>query len=281
MPTVLTVRIQDAARSPALTTLCAGYELQAWRATDLVDDLFSRHLASFALSYTDYRRIDGDTAAKLLRRAAETVYSTDKYKRRGEFGELILHAAVIDFFGALPAVSKIYYKDSDNDTVKGFDSVHIVPVGEQIELWLGEAKFYTDASSAARAAADSIGEHLERDFLKREFAAITNKIDPAWPEAQRVSDLIDSANSLDEIATSITMPVLLTYDSTAVDTWDRVSPEYISDLEQEAVSIWETFTGAMTTNSLPITLQLILVPLESKDRLQNLMHEKLRVWQHI
>ena len=51
----------------------------------------------------------------------------DVIKKRGEFGELILHVILRDYFNTTPLVSKIFFKDTDGFTVHGFDSVHIGP----------------------------------------------------------------------------------------------------------------------------------------------------------
>lgn len=251
-----------------------------WRAPDLVQDLFFRHLASFALSFTEFNQITGDTAGRSLSRAAKVVYSTDKYKRRGEFGELILHAIARDFFTAQPAVSKIYYKDSDNDTVKGFDSVHIVENDGEIELWLGEVKFYSDLKRAISDVTAELKLHLAGNFLKREFVAITNKLDAQWPHSQAVARMLDEANSLDDIVSSIVMPVLLTYNSKATQKWDVVGPDYLADLHEESQAALEDFRKKLNV-PVSVTLQLILLPLEDKDRLTRLFHEKLKVWQHL
>lgn len=279
MQSVLTIRVQHMELRPSLTVLCAGYELDAWRAAALVDDLFQRHLASFALSYTDFNTINGENAARSLKHAAQIVYSTDKYRRRGEFGELLLHAALIDFFGARPAVSKIYYKDSDNDTVKGFDSVHIVETQDSIEIWLGEAKFYKNASQAIGEALESLNDHLERDFLRREFIAITNKLDRNWAHSEVVRDMLDGARSLNDIVQSLVIPVLVTYNSEAVNAWSQVCPQYVDQLRAEAHAAWTRFDLGKLSARFEVTLQLILLPLADKDHLLELMHQKLNVYQ--
>ncbi|POH62594.1 DUF1837 domain-containing protein [Cryobacterium zongtaii] len=278
---VLQVRFQDAALSPALSVLCAGFELGDWRAQSLTDDLFQRHLTSFALSYSEHDAITGATAARSLKRAAEVVYATNKYRRRGEFGELILHAALVDFFGATPAVSKIYYKDSDNDTVKGFDSVHLVAASDSVEIWLGEAKFYKDLNSAIDEAAKSISDHLTRDFLRREFVAITNKLDSNWPHAVEFADALDEATSLDDIAKTIVIPVLITYESEASAAAVAHDSDYIAAIELEAREAWSRFARKDLGTKLTVTLQLILLPMQSKERLLNLMHQKLNLYKHL
>ena len=126
-------------------------------------------LPEFALDHTEQQNINAGSAARALRNAAQRVYQTDKFKKRGEFGELLLHIAVRQVFGSIPAISKIYYKDSVNATVKGFDCVHIVDAPQSLELWLGEVKFY---ESAARAITDVVKEleaHTQHDYLRREF----------------------------------------------------------------------------------------------------------------
>ena len=277
---VLRSRLNDQSLSPTLIVVCAGFEGGAWRAQDLVDDLFQRHLPSFALSFTDLTSIDGETAARSLKQAADIVYNTNKYGSRGEMGELILHGVAKDFFGALPAVSKIYYKDSANDTVKGFDCVHVTETQGELVLWLGEVKFYSNLAQAIRDAADELRSHLEAEFLKREFLAITNKLDPAWPHTESLIEMLDAANSLDDIVSSIRVPVLLTYDSKAVADSNAVSPEYVAALEIEARTAWESFASKLDL-PLPVTLELILLPVEEKARLAGLFHQKLSIYKHL
>lgn len=280
MTTVHQIRFQDLGSSPSLTALCAGFEDGVWRADPLTEDLFDRHLASFALSYTDFQSVNGDTAARMLRKAAEAVYSTQKYGRRGEFGELILHAAARDFFSAQPAISKIHFKDSPNDTVKGFDSVHIVEANGDIEFWLGEVKFYESLTGAISDVTKELKDHLNADFLRREFTAITNKLDPNWPHTEKVIALLDRARTLDEIRDRLTIPVLLTYDSGAIANHSATTEEYLGQLEIEVRAGLATFIEKLDVTH-PVTLHLILAPLESKKRLANLFHQRLGIWKHI
>lgn len=277
---ILTCRSQDLDRVPGLTLLCAGYEQKSWRAQQFVDDMFMRHLPSFALSYTQFQAINGDTAGQALKRAAHSVYATNKYEKRGEFGELILHGVARDFFGAESAVSKIFYKDSANDTVKGFDSVHVVLAEGEIEVWLGEVKFYSDLSAAIASATAELKLHLEADFLRKEFIAITNKLDKDWPHFDAFTQMLDTANSLDEIADRLVIPVLLTYNSDAVCQWDSVCNEYTEELIAEAEAAWAKFSDSLDL-PLEVRIQLILVPVEDKARLQGLFHQKLKLWQHL
>ncbi len=278
---VLQVRVHVAPKSVSVDALCAGYELGTWRAAQLVEDIFDRHLLTFALSYSELERMTSQTAVQSIRDAAMSVYSTDKYQKRGEFGELLLHAALVDFYRAEPAVSKIYYEDSSNDVVKGFDSVHIVGDEEgRLKIWFGEAKFYSDLDSAIASALADIDAHLQSDFLKKEFIFIGRKVDATWPHADAFKALIARSRSLDEISTSIVMPIFLTYDSDVVGNHDVVSPEYVSELSSEVEAALGRFESKLR-KPLEVEIRLILVPLKSKTRLVDLMHAKLRAMQGI
>ena len=167
---VLEVRVTFLDRDPELTVVCPGYELGRWRAEELARDVFDRHLLTFALSYTEYADVSYDTAAQSLRKAAQAVYKTEKYSKRGEFGELLLHSITRDIFGSEPAISKIYFKDAVNDTVKGYDAVHVVEIGGELELWLGEVKFYESLDQAIRDVTDELRVHLSIDYLRSVIA---------------------------------------------------------------------------------------------------------------
>lgn len=278
---VLQVRVQLVPNSVVVDALCAGYELGEWRARQLVEDVFDRHLLDFALTYTEAKNVSSSTAMQSIRDAAVSVYSTEKYRRRGEFGELLLHAALVDFYGAEAAVSKIYYEDSSNDVVKGFDSVHVVADSNgEMKIWLGEAKFYSALDGAMDSVLEDIQAHLAIDFLRKEFVFITRKVDASWPHAQQFKALIARARSLDDISSSIVMPVFLTYDSDAVDSHDVVGDSYIAAMTKETTTALSRFESRLT-KPLEVEIRLILLPLKSKTRLVELMHEKLKALQGI
>lgn len=168
------MRVQRLDLTPTLTALCAGYEGGEWRAKALANHMME-WLPEFALNYTERQTFGPNNGVRLLREAAQRVYTTKKFENRGEFGELLLHIAARQVFNTLPAISKIYYKDADNDTVKGFDSVHVLATATTLELWVGEVKFYEDINAAIRDVTQELGLHTAPGYLRREAAAITNK----------------------------------------------------------------------------------------------------------
>ena len=263
--------VHDVARSPGLTAGSAGYEKRQWRNEALAEYLFE-WLPEFALQYSDLEELNSTTARKLLKKAATTVYTTDKYQKRGEFGELLLHAILREAFNSQPAISKLYFKTSTNETVKGFDAVHVVENGDELELWLGEVKFQKDASDAIRKVTKELKDHTDGDWLRREFILIDSKIDTRWRHAPAVRALISDRTSLDIIFKRVCIPVLLTYESETVEAHAEVSEEFRSALETELENVYSRFAS----NALPpLRIHLFLIPLSKKDALIEILQRKL------
>jgi hypothetical protein len=262
----------DSTASPPLAGFHVGYESGVWRYTDLVKALI-RALPDFALTASEKAALDHDNALRLLAEAARTVYQTDKYGKRGEFGELLLHVVLTRHFDTVPAISKLYYKDGPNETVKGFDAVHVVVTADDLELWLGEVKFYSSIGSAINAVVEELEAHAQRAYLRNEFHFVRNKIDPAWPHADRLKALLDPEVSLDQVFDRIRVPVLLTYESPTVAGASAVSEEFSRALEEELRGHHATFSGKALPEQLSIIL--ILIPLAEKKPILDLLHQRL------
>jgi Cap4 SAVED domain len=263
---------------PRLHGVCAGYESGKWRA-----DQLSRHLMDwlpeFSLSYSERESINHTNLVSQLRKAAQIVYDTDKYDRRGEFGELILHALMRETIGTQSAISKIYFKDAVNNTVKGFDAVHVLATETALELWLGEVKFYKDIGQAIKDVVPELEAHFQDDYLKKEFVLIANKLDPNWDGTQKVKDLLHRNRSLDEVVTAVVVPVLLTYDSATVKNFSQASQQYKAALETELAAIHQKF---VTKNKVTkVRIELFLFPMASKDDLLDQLHKRLKAAQDL
>lgn len=270
--------VHQVSSARALTGACAGFETGAWRAQVMADYLMES-LPDFCLTYSEYSRISHESAIALIRRAARSVYTTNKFQKRGEFGELLLHVVMKSFMNTLPAVSKIYYKDAGNDTVKGFDAVHVVPTDAGLELWLGEVKFYSDISQAIRDVSAELQAHLETKYLKGEFIAIMNKIDDGWPHADQLRRLLDEKTSLDQVFEAFCIPVLLTYDGEVTSRHNAFTDAYKAELLAEFAEISERFNSK--NSGIPHRIHLFLVPLKTKQALLTLLDDKLKALQSI
>ncbi|MCY1293809.1 hypothetical protein D9M68_591640 [compost metagenome] len=265
--------------------LCAGFERGVWRRDQLASHVME-WLPEFALNHSEIEEIGHRNAVKMIKKAASIVYKTEKYGLRGEFGEILLHIAIRQIYQTLPAVSKIYYKSSANETVKGFDAVHVVKSGDDLELWIGETKFYNEINRAIYDVSKEIVDHVETDYLRSEFILIQNKIDPQWPEASALKKLLNSNTSLDLVFKKACIPVLLTYDSDAVNASSAVDQSYLNSLLSEINNSFSSLREKISekykdrfNQTLPITVHAILIPLKSKKELIEALDIRLKALQ--
>jgi hypothetical protein len=277
-PRFFEVRVQLLQEDTELTAVCAGYELKAWRHKQLAGHLI-RWLPEFALTYSELKKLKGYNAADLIAKAARSVYMSDKYKKRGEIGELLLHVICREVFDTYPAITKYFYKDSSNNTVKGFDAVHVIVTQSGLELWLGESKFYQDIGEAIAAAIKDLKSHTERDYMRAEFVTVRNMLDKKWPHAAKLEKLIHPNVSLDEIFEAVCIPVLLTYDSDVIASYNEVSDEFKKDFEAEVLKHHRSFASKNPLKN--IRVHLFLFPAKSKDKLLAEFDARLKACQAI
>lgn len=263
---------------PGLTGICASYEMNEWRYSRLSEHLFE-YLTEFTLKYSEFSLVNGTNAAQKLRECAKIVYQ--KYhSRRGEFGELLLHAVLREIYHSVPAISKIYFKDGPNEVVKGFDAVHIVKNSEgKLELWLGEVKFYQDIHQAISAVVPEIKAHLNADYLRNEFMAVIHKIDNSAPYADFLRRLLDPNSSLDQVFDSICIPVLLTYDSNTVRSHSSFCDDYKRQIETELRGHYSSFMASL--GKANVKVHLFLLPLKEKQILLQHLNTRLTAWQSL
>lgn len=281
----LNIIFHEADRFGDNLTLCAGFERGEWRNDQLADHMME-WLPEFSLNHSELNEIGHHNALRLIKKAAKIVYQTEKYGRRGEFGEILLHIAIRQVYKTLPAVSKIYYKSSANETVKGFDAVHVVRKDDGLELWIGETKFYKNLAKAIYDVSKEIVDHLETDYLKSEFILIKNKIDPLWPEADALKELLHENTSLDKVFKQVCIPVLLTYDSVIVNKSKIEDQEYKNNIRNEVLVAYmdmrEKLNAEYKTRfdqAFPLTVHVILIPLKEKNELIAALNARLMALQ--
>lgn len=236
-------------------------------------------LPEFCLSAEELHDFHPGNAVRLIKQAARRVYQTDKYKLRGEFGELFLHIALRQMYKSIPAISKIFWKDSVNNTVKGFDAVHVVECSEKLELWLGEVKFYSDAAQAINEVISELETHTVTSYLKNEFMLIANKLDKQAKHYETLSKLLDPNTSLDEVFDAACIPVLITYDSKTVKAHSKMDNTYLNAIRNEVNEILTRFKSKLPVIRLPMKLHLFLMPVHTKADLVKQLDACLKRWQ--
>lgn len=273
--------VHDEDSMPTLLGICAGFESGEWRGQRLAENLF-RCIPEFCLTYSEIHEVDSSEWMDKMKKAVSMIYSSPKYKNRGEFGELLLHYILKDLYKTVPAISKMYFKDGPNETVIGFDAVHVIVNSEgNLDLWLGEVKFYNNASKAISDVIPEIKEHFAQDYLLTEFIAITNKLDKESPFYDKLSKLISPDTSLDDIFERICVPVLITFNSKVIDKHTKYTTTYKEEMKAEMEKHFKQFESQFKKLGIDIEVHLFLLPLKTKETFVQILNNKLIQWQQL
>ena len=239
----------------------------------------------------------------------------EQIQKKGEFGELLLHTYLRDFFQTYPLLSKIYFKDTDGFTVHGFDAIHIgkdPSDPKKDSLFLGESKIYyrktgKSGEAGVKDLANDVKCHFSRDFLKREFALVAKKkysyihedqyadknalekyreylkIKDFWID--KIHEVSEGKEGLEILLSSVTIPLFCTYESELFKTFDNVnSTEFNEAYNNEIIELRDIYAREIKKITVEkgepvrtnLNIILIFLPIPSKKDLVTLLHYK--VW---
>lgn len=260
--------------------------------------------------------IDNDSVLEISdeEKSDEQKKYEEQIQKKGEFGELLLHAYLRDYFNTLPLLSKIYFKDTDGFPVHGFDAIHIgkdITDNTKDTLFLGESKIYYRASGNSGECgvtdlAKDVESHFKRDFLNREFALVAKKQHSylplseyhdkntisqyesflsqkdQWIENLRNVSLLKM--NLSNLLDSVTVPLLCTYESRLFKQFPNAEgEEFDKEYENEIRSLQGVFIKKINEIKkeggepvrTDLNIILILLPIPSKKELVKLLHKKV------
>jgi hypothetical protein len=252
---------------------CAGFELSQWRCSQLAFHL-AEWLPDYALIEEELRVNHANMLLK-LNQAAIRVYTSEKYKRRGEAGEIALHAVCRDFFQTIPISPRVFYKSASNDLVKAFDMVHArLPEGEAVELWLGESKLWEQGDSAIANAIKSVRSHIDAGFLSNEKLILGPQIPKDTPRYDEIVKLFHKSTSLDAFLKSSVFVVGILCDSESARAALQHDIQYVAAVEAEM----ERLAKSLNDSGLPSQLRMVLVyiPLATKESLVAAFDQRLK-----
>lgn len=252
---------------------CAGFELQQWRCDALANHIME-WIADYAL-VEDELSVSHANMYVRLQQAAVRIYTSEKYKRRGEFGEITLHAICRDFFGTIPFAPRVHYLTASNDVVKSFDMVHVRYLDEgTFELWLGEAKFYKDSDEAISSAIESVNAHIDAGFLKGEKLLLGPQISRNIPHYEEIRALFSQNTPIDKLFETAVFPICIACDSDAVAKHKAHDDEYVDAAQKELMKLEVKLKNSGLREKIRVLL--IYVPLGSKEELAEAFDKRLK-----
>ena len=263
----------DDSKDPSRSACCAGFELQVWRRKPFVNHLVE-WLPDYALAESELDVSHGNIYVK-LQQAAARVYTSEKYKNRGEAGEITLHAICRDYFNTIPIAPRVFYKNASNDVVKSFDMVHArFPPGGSLELWLGESKLYANASDAISDAISSVEAHIQQGFLTNEKLLLGPQISKSTPHYDEIVHLFKSQTSLDHLLDSSVFAICIASNSHALSNATALTDAYRASISLEMDKLIGKINKSGPLSNIKIVL--IYVPLLDKTAFVEEFDKKLK-----
>ncbi|MDP9899080.1 HamA C-terminal domain-containing protein [Variovorax ginsengisoli] len=278
VPERLLTCLHDSQDGPfSISAYCAGFEVEQWRC-----DAFADHAMEWIADYAlieEELRVSHTNMYIRLKEAAARVYKSENYNKRGELGEITLHAICRDYFKTIPFAPRVFYLTASNDVVKSFDMVHVrYDENDGVELWLGEAKFYTDPKQAIASAIQSISTHIEAGFLKNEKLLLGPQISKNVPHYEKIRKLLSRQTSLDKLFEAAVFPICIVCDSAAVMGHTAQSKKYLGEVRKEIEALRSTLLASGLSGKIRMTL--IYVPIKSKTALALAFDKRLKGLAH-
>lgn len=190
-----------------------------------------------ALSQKEREALSGKEGS-ILSEASAKLRITDRDKAGGEIAEILLYGIMKTFYGALPVVPKIFYKQNVNDYAKGADSVHIVlETDGKFSLWLGEAKFYNSLEDARLyEIVSSVHDTITTMKISKENSIITNLQDLDMlgipPNTlSEIKHLLSEDVSIDLLKPHLHVPIMLLHECVITKETIEWNEDYVNKLK--------------------------------------------------
>jgi len=237
------------------------FENKTYRQSELIK-LIRDTVLFFALTREELDKINSETLHKLQGRAWKRISERPREKK-GDYGELLLFLLLEVFYPTRKLVTKVRLRSSLGDEIKGFDCAHFsIDKNNEICLWLGEAKFHKDFSTAIFQAVKSINEHISDKSIKDELSILEgNNCEIDEDTRGIIEDYLNSGISLDKM--KFKFPILLTYDSPVVNSHESVCAKFIDDLKKELENKYLSIDKKTLIIKPNIELHFIIFPLKA------------------
>lgn len=235
----------------------------------------------------DYENIDREQRKALslsIRYNPEA--NEDTRIKYGFYGEVLLDLVLRSYFGTDVLLARGYlYSPIENSEVKGFDAFHLTEKDGQIDLWLGEAKFYQNYKAAISSVLKKIEFSLSDSYVNRNLLALIQHEGDFTNRPPQVLSLfekwkndpdINLAEEIREHCVRITYPVFIIYERMVRDSYIKSIKKCIEHIAQvctnENIHLSSSFDYRICFIFLPIsevktTKKKVLEWIESKEPL--------------
>lgn len=245
--------------------------MSKWRAGKLVKFIFDS-LPEFVLTEEEIAELNVLSPYSTLEKSIPFFTSPTNPSSGGEIGELLAHKILSRDFDTAQLVKRLHYKMRSRDAVTGFDIVHFrLDSSGELELWLGESKFFSNRSNAIQKAIASLNDHLDSGILTERKSLIGPKISRSSPHFDKLQWIFHEDTNLDEIISRMVVPIFIAA-NTKVSTPGELPAQYLTSVTSELDDICSKIQAAHGTY---LDFVFLYVPLNDKATLDGVWAAKL------
>jgi len=216
----------------------------------------------------DYDDLEKEQRRVILSRIRYNSKADEVTKLRyGFYGEVLLDLILRVFCKTnVIAARGYFYSPIENSEPKGFDAFHLLERNEELELWFGEAKFYSSYKKAIRPVLEKLETSLSDDYLRRNLIAIITEREHISAHNPHFDALLDSwmdnpsINLIEEMKLRnmrLVYPIFIAYEKLDKDDYFQSIKkciDYISEeCAQKGVNIPATFDYKLFFIFLPMS----------------------------
>lgn len=218
-----------------------------WR-YERFEEYILNNLVLTCLSANEREKIP-DNSYSQLKLACQNlrILDTDDNGKGSEIAEILLYGIMKDYYKALPAVAKIFFKQNVNDYAKGSDGFHIVLTEEDFSIWYGEAKFYKSLGKAQLTTiATSVFNSLDSKKLRKENITALDLTDletilKGSPQKKEIIEYLSLNKSLDELKKKLHIPIMILYECPETASVSELTEEYKETLFNKQVELTKQY----------------------------------------
>lgn len=265
------------------------FEEYKWRLDYFIAFIMGNiHETALTIKERDYY-INKKDYAQIIEASSKNINLTDN--KLGEIGEIVLYGIMRRYYSAFKLVPKIFYKQNKNMYAQGFDSVHITLENEDILLWLGEAKLWKNIKDAMTNVYETLKEHLEKDFIKKELAFAYNNEDFKSLENEpsitkehyfKLKDMLNTTKSIDNLKEYLHIPILIIYECNITKNAKEKSEEYKEYVRnfiiEKSKEFFNNLNEKITDYYKNISFHLILFPIHDIEEVRNKFKCKIEAY---
>lgn len=215
---------------------------------DLLGELIGNSLIDYCFDEEEQKNKDVKTLLSIALNHRVKIRSEAEKEstllQQGFFGEALLYSILLAYFGANTLICRgRLFNPLSRGESPGYDAFHIIESNDKIDLWFGEAKFYTNHQDAIKSVVKSMEHSLSVEYLHTNLMTVLNH--DKYIHSDRMAKILNDWEKCGFVITleelihkehiNLIYPALMIYDDKKLD-YDEIIKKSVQKINEEVDS---------------------------------------------